>query len=188
MPTQQRLAGILVLLGIIFAVVWRVAIAPAMLGDFDPADMPHRDRAFLSIGNVGVSLLFATALWIVSRTHAGTSTERLARAAAAISAAGAAMAFVGTVGLIWSEAPIHALEAYVVCTGIAWALSGCATFLRHGGGLGWAALLTGVVYAIAAVAVFAGAFIIFIMTVAVLPFAIALIVSDSGAGELRPAV
>lgn len=188
MTTRFRLAGTLIMLGIIIAVVWRVAIAPAVLGDFDPADMPHRDRAFLSIGNIGVAILFAFAMSIISQQLEGASTERLARTASVISLGGAVMATFGTIGLIWTEAAIYGLDVYVVCTGLAWALCGYAIFQRYRGGLGWAALVTGVVYGIAAVAIFAGAFIIFIMTVAALPLAIALIVTGPAPAKALPAI
>jgi hypothetical protein len=59
--------------------------------------------------------------------------------------------------------------------GVAWAATGYAAFVAFAGPRRWAALATAVAYALAAAAIFLGAFIIFVMTIAALPFAIALV-------------
>jgi hypothetical protein len=186
MTTWPRLAGALILLGVLFALIWRMAVAPAVLGDFDPTEMPHRERAFLSFGNVGTAALFCVALFIIHRWHAGTPTARLAQAGAVCAAIGALAALLATIGLIWTNTAIYGLAAFVVLSGAAWAMSGYATFRRSRGVVGWTALLAGTVYALAAAAVFAGAYIVFIMTLATLPFAIALIACDPAARQPEP--
>jgi hypothetical protein len=175
MFNAQRLSGWLILSGILIAVVWRVAGAPALLGDIDPETIPHRERAVLSIGNVAVALLFAGAQWSLSRLFAGGRTGRLARASAISGTLAAVLATVGTLHLIWSHAGVYELNGYVVLMGMAWALVGYATFAEFRGRVGAAALATGVVYLVACLAVFAGAFIIFVMTMAAAPFGIALV-------------
>jgi hypothetical protein len=173
--SQQRTAGFLVLAGILVAIVWRVAVAPAVLGDFDPSDMPHRDRAFLSIGNVFISLTFAAALWLIAGLLHETRFERLARLGGLFGFAAAAIGALATVGLVWWQAAIFGLDLYVFCMGVAWAATGYAAFVAFAGPRRWAALATAVAYALAAAAIFLGAFIIFVMTIAALPFAIALV-------------
>jgi len=175
MTSRQRLAGVLLLIGITIAVAWRTAVAPAVLGDFDPASMPHRDRAFLSIGNVGVAVLFAVALSVLAGIYVSARNRRVARAAATFASVGAVSVTVGTIGLVWWHAGIIGLWAYIVCAALAWALSGYAAFREYRGVLGWTALLTGAIYGLAMVVIFTGGFAIFIMTVGAMPFAIALI-------------
>jgi hypothetical protein len=82
---------------------------------------------------------------------------------------------IGTLGLVWWHAGIIGLWAYIVCAGLAWALSGYAAFREYRGVLGWTALLTGAIYGLAMIVIFTGGFAIFVMTVGAVPFAIALI-------------
>jgi hypothetical protein len=175
MTHQQRLAGLTVLAGIIFALAWRIAVAPAVLGDFDPASMPHRDRAFLSIGNVAVAALMAVALVVLLRLDMAERSRRFARAGAGLAVLGAFAALAGTVGLLWWHAAVVALSVYVLCAGTAWALIGYAMFHEYRGVVGWTALATAVVYVMAVAVIFAGGFVIFLMTVGAAPFAIGLI-------------
>jgi hypothetical protein len=165
-------AGALIVAGIVAAITWRLAVAPTVLGDFDPADMPHGDRAFLSIGVVMTGAAFAAAQHLLARRLPGL---RLLRAGAWLGAAAALCAAIGAPGLTLSGAAGTLLSAYVVLMGAAWALVGFALFRAVGGGIGRAALVTGTVYALAAVAVFAGAFIIFVMSIGALPLGIALL-------------
>jgi hypothetical protein len=151
-----------------------------MLGDFDPASMPHRDRAFLSIGNVGVAALFSFALVILARLDVGLRTRRLARAGAIVALVSLAAAVLGTVGLIWWHAAVLGIWTYAVAAGIAWALTGYAMFHEYRGVFGWTALATAIVYGLAIVAIFAGAFVIFLMTVGAAPFAIGLLIWPPG--------
>ena len=182
-----RLAGTLILTGILAAVAWRVIVAPAVLGDFDPADLAHRDRAFVSIGNVAVAVLFAFALWLIAAALHGSGKDGLLRFAVISGAAGAIAAAIGTVGLVWWHAPILLLYLYVVAMGAAWALAGFAGFRTFEGGLRWAALGTAIVYALAGLSVIAGAFIIFVMTIAAAPFGIGLLATRQRAAASQAA-
>ncbi len=175
MISRQRLAGILLLVGMALAVVWRMAVAPAVLGDFDPAAMPHRDRAFLSVGNVGVAVLFAIAIALIATMYLSAHNRRFARAAATLAISGAILATLGTVGLIWWHAPIVCLYGYSVCAALAWVVSGYATFREYRGALAWTALVTIAIYGLAVAVILMGGFAIFIMTVGAAPFAIALL-------------
>ncbi len=175
MFSRQRLAGILLLAGMAIAVVWRIAVAPAVLGDFDPASMPHRDRAFLSVGNVGVAVLFAIAISLLATMYLSAHNRHSARAAAALAISGAILATLGTVGLVWWHAPIVCLYGYGVCAALAWAVSGYATFREYRGTLAWTALVTIAIYGLAMAVILMGGFAIFIMTVGAAPFAFALL-------------
>ncbi len=174
MSISSRQAGGAIILGILGAIVWRIVIAPAVLGDFVPADLPHRDRAFLSIGNVFVGLLFAVALAALS----GVTRERSARLSLVSlwsAAVAAGCGVVGTAVLVFSHAGVPILYGYALFEGIAWLCGGLAIWRTCGGGVGLTGLITGLLYGAAAVAIFAGAYLIFVMTVAALPLAIALI-------------
>ena len=174
MAIGSRQAGGAIILGIVGAIVWRIVVAPAVLGDFEPADLAHRDRAFLSIGNVFVGLLFALALAALSgMTRARSARLSMVSLWSALIAAGCGV--VGTVVLIFAHAGVPILYGYALFEGIAWLCGGIAVWRCYGGGVGLTGLVTGLLYGAAAVAIFAGAYLIFVMTVAALPLAVALI-------------
>jgi hypothetical protein len=179
MSISSRQAGGAIIVGIVGAIVWRLVVAPLALGDFDPSDLAHRDRAFLSIGNVFVGLLFAVALFGLSEMTREKS-ERLSLTSrwSALIAAGCGV--VGTAVLVVNHAGVPILYGYALFEGIAWLCGGLAIWRTRGGGVGLAGLITGLLYGAAAAAIFAGAYLIFVMTVAALPLAFALVVKPMG--------
>jgi hypothetical protein len=179
MITHSRLTGSLILSGIIAALAWRIAVAPAVLGDFDPADMPHRDRAFLAVGNVITAGFFAVAQWFIA-DEARHRARHLARATVSLGAAAALCAAAGTIGLIFTNAAQGLLVAYVLCTIAAWVCTGLAIWQTRRGAVGVTALLTAALYLVAGLAILGGARIIFLMTVSAAPIAVAMLVRRGG--------
>lgn len=182
--SQQRLAGVLVILGILSAMVWRIGVAPAVLGSFDSSDMPHHDRAFLAIGNILVAAAFTGAIALLSGLCTAPAAQRSAHLARLCSLGAAACATLGAIGLIWWQDAVNVVILFSVLMAVAWALIGYALYQQFRGGIGWLALVTGVVYALAAAAIVAGAHVIFVMTIAVLPLAVALLVSSPAASTM----
>ena len=75
----------------------------------------------------------------------------------------------------------------MVCAALAWLCLGIAIRRMFGGRLGTTALATGIVYTIAGCAVFAGAFIIFLMTIIAAPLALGLLLRRQSADRNLPA-
>lgn len=178
--SQQRLAGILIVLGVLGAIVWRVGVAPAVLGAFDSTDMPHHDRAFLAIGNILVAAAFVGAIEVLSGLCSKPAAQRAARGARYCVLGAAICAVTGAIGLIWWQFAVNIVTLFSVLLAAAWVLIGVACYRQFGGAIGWIAVVSGVIYSVAAAAiVIADIHIVFVMTLSVLPLAICLLVSSA---------
>jgi hypothetical protein len=173
MTSQSRPIGAFILAGVAASLIWRAGVAPAVLGKFDPADMPHRDRAMLSIGNVLTAACFAAAQRSIGRQ--ARRGQAIAAAGAWAGVAGLACALAGTAGLVLSNSANALLDLYVACTVAAWVATGVTSFRLFAGVTGLVGLLTGLLYLLAATVILAGGHVIFLMAIAAAPLAVCLL-------------
>ena len=174
-PTSQRVrrAGGLLLAGLAASLLWRPFLAPAVLGDFDPAAMPGPQRGVLALGLLASALLAATGLACLARALRPAVVARAITAASVLAFAGTAVLAAQIVLLLTGGATLALFTLFVVLTTSAWMLSSVA--LVRAGILTWSGLLTALLSALALASLLLGAFVIFLMFLATLPLALGLL-------------
>ena len=142
--------------GLAASLVWRILLAPALLGEFDSAAMPGDQRALLALG-------------LLARALQATGAGR----AAAASFVGAALLAL-QIGLLFAGGEFLGLfRVFGFLTTGAWLVAGVA--LLRAGILRWSALATALLGTLALASLLVGAMIIFVMFSATLPLAVGLL-------------
>lgn len=168
-----RPVGGILLGGLVASLLWRILLAPALLGEFNSAAMPGDQRALLALGLLASALVAATGLATLARALRETGAGRAVAGAAAASFAGAAL-LATQIALLFAGAEFLGLfQAFGFLTTGAWLVASAA--LVRAGILRWVSLLTGLLSALAMVSLLAGAMIIFVMFIATLPLALGLL-------------
>jgi len=168
-----RIAGAILLGGLIASLVWRMALAPALLGSFDPRDMPLHQRAMLALGLLVSALISASSLATLSRTLGESNARRVILIAGIAAFAAAGLLAVNIVLLLAGIDFLGLFLAFAALTTGSWIAVGAA--LVRAGTLKWGGLITAILSALAMATLVSGATIIFIMFIATLPMAIGLL-------------
>jgi len=173
LKARARLAGAVIIGGFVASTIWRMILAPVLLGDFNPAAMPPHRRAVLALGLLISAFITACGLAVLGHALRGTPAGRLVAGAAYAAFAGAALLAVN-IGMLLAGADFLGLFlAFAFLTTGSWIVTSVALF--RDGILRWSVLGTAILAALAMLSLVAGPMIIFIMFVATLPMAIGLL-------------
>jgi len=168
-----RLAGAVLIGSVLATVVWRVILAPVILGDFNPANMPVHQRGILALGLLAASLITAIGLGILARALQERSMHRLVTGACCAAFAGAALLAANIVILLAGGNFLGLFFVYALLTTGSWIATSVALF--RGGILKWSVLPTAILSVLAMLSLVTGATVIFVMFVATLPMAVGLL-------------
>ena len=168
---------------VVVQIVWRVGIAPAILGNIDPSsDMPPRDRATLALGLLCGAVIMAIGLAFLSRALSGTISYNLSQWAVGLGTLGVGLLATNIAMLFAKSHFLGLFYVFAVLTTASWILA-CISCYRARV-LKWSAVATGILAGICGASIVSGAFIVFVMSLSLLPLAIGLILSTRKA--VRP--
>ncbi len=169
-----RVAATALIGSIVAQLVWRTAIAPALLGSIDPAsDMPPRQRATLALGLFCGAAIAAIGLALLSRALSATNGHNLSRWAAGSAILGATL-LATNIALLFANVHFQGLFLpFALLTTGSWVTTCIACY--RAGILRWSALATAALGTLAAVGILVGTFIIFVMSLSLLPLSMGLL-------------
>lgn len=176
---SMRSAGVLLLTGLAASLLWRMVLAPVLLGDFNSAAMPSRDRGILALGLLTSALITASGLASLAAALRPARVGQIITGASIAAFVGTAVLGVQIVLLLTGGNFLGLFNIFAVLTTGAWIATSIA--LVRAGILKWSGMLTALLSALAMVSLLAGAFIIFIMFLATLPLTIGLLLRRSAA-------
>ena len=169
-----QLAAISFIGSVVVQIIWRMAIAPAILGNIDPSsDMPPRDRATLALGLLCGAAIMAIGMALLSRALGGTSGYALSQWAVGSASLGLVLLATNIALLFAKSHFLGLIYVFAVLTSASWILA-CVSCYRARV-LKWSALATGILAGVCGASIVSGAFIVFVMSLSLLPLAIGLI-------------
>jgi hypothetical protein len=171
---HTRLAGGLLIGSIVALFAWRLVIVEAILGPINPADdLPGTERALLASGLLVGSILAAIGFTLLARQLRRTAAGRLAQIGQLACQAAPVVLALGILGVLVNPAFQILFTGYVALATGSWIIFGLA--LWRAGLLRWLGLVTALLGAATFILILAGAFIIFIMSGALLPLGLGLL-------------
>jgi hypothetical protein len=174
-PKQTRLAGGLLIGSIVALFAWRLVIVEAILGPVNPADnLPGPERDVLASGLLVGSILSTIGFTLLASQLRPTSAGRWARVGQYTCQAAPVVLALGMLGNLFNPAFQILFTAFAVLTTSAWVIFGLT--LWRAGVMRWVGLLTAMLGGTMLILVLVGAFIIFIMSGALLPLGLGLLV------------
>jgi hypothetical protein len=173
-PMHTRLAGGLLIGSIVALFSWRLVIVEAILGDINPADnLPAIERDVLASGLLVGSILATIGLTLLARQLRPTSAGRWAQIGQYTCQAAPVVLALGMIGTLLDPVFQILFTAFAALTTASWFIFGLA--LWRAGVLRWLGLLTAMLGVVMLVLVLTGSFIIFIMSGALLPLGLGLL-------------
>jgi hypothetical protein len=173
LKARVRLAGAILIGGFVASIIWRIILAPVLLGDFSPVAMPPHQRAALALGLLVSALVAASGLAVLAHALREAHAGRLVAGAGYAAFAGAALLAVN-IGMLSVGADFLGLFlVFAFLTTGSWIVTSVALF--RDGILHWSALGTAILAALAMLSLVTGATVIFIMFVTTLPMAMGLL-------------
>jgi hypothetical protein len=173
-PLHTRLAGVLLLASIVVLTAWRLVIVEAILGPVNPADdLPGPERDLLASGLLVGSIFATIGFSLLARQLRRTSAGRWAQIGQYTCQAAPVILALGMLGILINPAFQILFTAFAVLTTGSWVIFGLA--LWRAGVLRWYGLVSAILGVVMLIFILAGMFIIFIMSAALLPLGLGLL-------------
>ncbi|MGI9148051.1 MAG: hypothetical protein ACR2IK_16110 [Chloroflexota bacterium] len=171
---HTRLAGSLLIMSIVALFAWRLVIVEVILGPVNPADdLPGIQRALLAGGLLFGSLLAAIGFTLLARQLGPTIAGGWARIGQFTCLAAPVVLALGMLGIIFSPGFQILFIAFAALTTGTWCIFGLALWRAEV--VRWLGLLTAILGAAMLILILAGTFIIFVMSGALLPLGLGLL-------------